>query len=42
VSGEFYTDTALPWARLGCELSAPAAPDDALRQAMMEDAKAAQ
>ena len=39
-SGEYYTDEAMPWARLGCELSAPGAPDDTLRRAMMEKTKA--
>ncbi|HEY1288577.1 MAG TPA: GFA family protein [Burkholderiales bacterium] len=32
---EMYTDAAAPWARLGCELSRPLAPDDAFRNAMI-------
>ena len=27
VGGEMYADEALPWARLGCEISVPNAPD---------------
>jgi hypothetical protein len=37
--GEMYTDEALTWARLGCELSRPGAPDDDFRNAMIEKAK---
>jgi hypothetical protein len=33
---EMYTDAAAPWARLGCELSRPLAPDDAFRNAMIK------
>jgi hypothetical protein len=39
VFGEMYTDEALPWARIGCELSRPGAPDDQFRNALMERAK---
>jgi hypothetical protein len=39
VVGEMYTDDALPGARLGRELSCPKAPDDTMRQAMIEKAK---
>lgn len=39
VVGEMYTDDALPNALLGFELSCPKAPDDAMRQAMIERAK---
>jgi hypothetical protein len=38
VIAEMYTDEALPWARLGCELSRPKAPDDAFRKAMLAKA----
>lgn len=34
--GEMYTDEALPWARLGCELSRPGLSDDSLKLAMIE------
>ena len=37
--GEMYTNEALPWARLGCELSRSGAPDDDFRNAMKEKAK---
>jgi hypothetical protein len=36
VLGEMYTDAAVPWALLGCELSRPGAPDDDFRRAMIE------
>jgi hypothetical protein len=39
IFGEMYTDEALPWARLGCELSRPGAPDNEFRNAMIEAAK---
>jgi hypothetical protein len=39
VFGEMYAGDALPWARLGCELVRPGAPDDAFRDAMIEKAK---
>jgi hypothetical protein len=39
VVGEMYTGDALPWARLGCELSRPGAPDDDFRTAMIEKAR---
>jgi hypothetical protein len=35
VVAEMYTDDALPWARLGCELSRPKATDEPFRNAMM-------
>jgi hypothetical protein len=35
-AAEMYTDAAAPWARLGCELSRPLAPDDAFRNAMIK------
>ena len=38
-TGEYYTDAALPWARFNCELTCPAAPDEAFRQALMKRAK---
>jgi hypothetical protein len=37
--GEYYTDAALPFARLNCALACSAAPDNAFRQALMEHAK---
>jgi hypothetical protein len=40
VVGEFYTNFAWPWARLDCELSCAAEPDNKLRQAMIEKARA--
>ena len=33
---EIYTDAAVPWARLGCDLSRPRAPDDEFRGAMIK------
>jgi hypothetical protein len=33
--GEMYTAEALPWARIGCEVTRPGAPDDSYRQAMI-------
>jgi hypothetical protein len=36
VSGEMYTDAALSWARIGCELSRPGAPDDEYRNALIK------
>jgi hypothetical protein len=39
VLGEMYTDEALRWARIGCELSRPGAPDDRFRKAMIEKAR---
>ena len=38
VIAEMYTDDALPGAKLGYDLSCPKAPDDAMRQAMIERA----
>jgi hypothetical protein len=39
IDGEMYTDAALAWARLGCELSRPGAPDENFRSAMIEERK---
>jgi hypothetical protein len=39
VASEMYTDDALPFARLDCELSCPGAPDDNLRWAAIEKTK---
>jgi hypothetical protein len=39
VAGEMYTDTAIPWARIGCELSRSGEPDLDFRAAMIERAK---
>jgi hypothetical protein len=39
IAAEMYTDEALPWARLDCELSRPRAPDDAFRRAMVAKTK---
>ena len=36
---EIYSQVALPWAQLGCELSQPLGPDDAFRHAMIARAK---
>lgn len=35
IAGEMYTTQALPWARIGCEITRPGAPDEAYRAAMM-------
>ena len=35
VAGEMYTDAALPWAKIGCELSRSGAPDDEYRSALI-------
>jgi len=35
IVGEMYASEALPWARIGCDLVRPEAPDDAYRQAMI-------
>lgn len=35
IAGEMYTNEALPWARIGCDLVRPDAPDEAYRQAMI-------
>ena len=35
VAGEMYTDSALPWARLGCELTRPGEPDDTFRKGLV-------
>jgi hypothetical protein len=39
VAGEMYTETAIPWARLGCELSRPGEPDNDFRAALIEKSK---
>lgn len=36
VAGEMYTSTALPWARIGCELSRENEPDTEFRTALIE------
>jgi len=40
VIAEMYTDEAVRWAILGCELSRPNAPDDGLRKLMIAKAAA--
>ena len=40
VVGEMYANEALPWARLGCDLVRPGAPDDLFRNALIEKSKA--
>lgn len=35
VAGEMYTEEALPWARLGCDLVRPGAPDEPFRNALI-------
>jgi hypothetical protein len=37
--GEYYTDAALAFARLGCDLTCPAAPNNELREALIDHAK---
>jgi len=39
VAGEMYTETALPWARLECELSRTGEPDNEFRAALMAKSK---
>lgn len=39
ICGEMYTGAALPWARIGCELTRPGAPDNDFRQKAIEKAK---
>ena len=39
VAGEMYTETAIPWARLGCELSRSGEPDNEFRAALIEKSK---
>ena len=39
VAGEMYTETAIPWARLGCELSRSGEPDNDFRAALIEKSK---
>jgi hypothetical protein len=36
VVGEMYTGMALPWARLGCDLTRSGAPDDNFRASLIE------
>ena len=38
ISGEMYTNDALAWARIGCELSWPKGTDEAFRKAMIAKA----
>jgi hypothetical protein len=38
-AGEMYTETALPWARLECELSRSGEPDNDFRTVLIEKAK---
>jgi hypothetical protein len=40
-AGEMYTSEALPWARIGCELTRAGAPDEAYRVAMIAKTKSA-
>ena len=40
VFGEMYTDEALSWAKIGCELSRPGAADHHFRNALMKRGKA--
>ena len=35
IAGEMYTAKALPWARIGCEISIAGDPDDAYRSALV-------
>jgi hypothetical protein len=35
IAGEMYTAKALPWARIGCELATPGAPDATYRSALI-------
>jgi hypothetical protein len=42
VIAEMYTDDALDWARLNCDLSRPRSPDDAFRNKMIAAAKSSQ
>jgi hypothetical protein len=39
VVAEMYTNDALPWARLSCDLSEPKGPDDAFRSLMVAATK---
>ena len=39
VAGEMYAKEALQWARLGCNLVRPGAPDDPFRSALIEKSK---
>jgi hypothetical protein len=39
VVGEMYADEGLLWARLGCELVRPGAPDDPFRNALVEKSR---
>jgi hypothetical protein len=40
VAGEMYTDQALSWSRIGCELAQPGAPDDTFRNAAIAKSRA--
>jgi hypothetical protein len=35
IAGEMYTTKALPWARIGCEITTPGEPDPAYRSALI-------
>ena len=39
VAGEMYSGTALPWVRLGCDLSRSGEPDNEFRAALIEKSK---
>ena len=39
IDGEYYVDSALPAARLGCDLVCPAAPDNTFRETLVERRK---
>ena len=39
VVGEMYAEFALPWARLGCDLVRPGAPDDPFRKALVSKSR---
>ena len=41
LTAEMYTDAALPWARIGCELARARSPDDAFRDLMVSKTKSA-
>ena len=41
IIAEMYTDHAMPWARLDCELSRPKAPDDAFRSQIIAATRSA-
>ena len=41
LTAEMYTDAALPWSRIGCELARPRSPDDAFRLLMVSKTRSA-